>query len=221
MLASRKSQRYLIAFLTAASLWVVWLPLTRTLTGGGTYQWGVDMFNTMYRGAGLEGDYLFLVLQLVIGLTLIYMGFRNPRAPYPALLVMWHGLNLANDLFRPLVLGERNIFYGDTGRVAYDWTIVSPMLTGLMFVLALAWAVRETLSPEKFEQPQGWARRNVIFLAVFLAYLALVTFLERTGEAHGLTDMFVVPLNILAPMVIALCIMPWQTTQDSTGLPSN
>ncbi len=220
MLKSRTGQRYAVTFLTAASLWVVWLPLTRTLTGGGSYQWGVDFFNEMYRGAGLEGDYLFLILQLILGVSLIYMGFRNPRAPFPALLVIWHGLNFANDLYRPLIAGQRNIFYGDTGGVAYDWTLLSPIITGLMFLLACAWALRESVRPEAGAARAGWSSLNGVFAIGFVAYLLAVTVLERTGEAHGLTDLIVVPLNMLAPILIALCLFPWKMNQRAPAAPS-
>lgn len=212
---NRTSQRFIITFLTAMSLWTVWLPLTRTFSGGSSYQWGVEYFNVVYRGAGIEGDYLFLVLQAVIGITLIYMGFRNPRPPFAILLVGWHGLNFANDLYGPLIAGRRNIFYGDTGGVAYDWTLISPIITGTMFLLAFLWSIRETLSPEPVISQPGWQVRNAGFGGLFLAYLVVVVVLERTGEAHGLTDLIVVPLNILAPLLIALCLFPWSPNQRS------
>lgn len=209
MTFGRTTQRHAITFLTAFSLWTVWLPLTRTLTGGGSYGWGVDYFDVMYRGAGLEGHYLFLVLQAVLGIAIVYMGLRNPRAPFPALLVVWHGLNFANDVFK-LAMGELNVFYGDTGGVAFDWTLLSPLVTGGMFMIACAWALRESLRPENLPETAGWTRRNAYFLGGFAVYLAVVTMFERTGEAHGLTDLFVVSLNILAPVLLALVLFPWK-----------
>ncbi|GLQ21592.1 hypothetical protein ACFFUB_09775 [Algimonas porphyrae] len=200
--------RNIILFMTALSLWTTWLPMMRTLSGQNSYAWGVEWFNTMYRGVGWEGDWLFLVYQAILGVTILWMGFRNPKAPFAALLIVWHALPFANALYLPLIADKRNIFYGDTGGVQWDLTWVSPLVTGCAFALVFLWAVSGGVRADRHD-PVSWTRQNTQFAFIFGLYLVVVTGLEWTGPVHGLTDMFAVPLNILAPVLIALMLYPW------------
>ncbi len=199
--------RNLIMFATALSLWTVWLPMMRTLSGQNSYAWGNEYFNHMYRGQGWSGDYLFLVYQAILGVTVLWMGFRNPRAPFQVLLVIWNAIPFANALYLPLVLGQENLFIGDTGGVSWDLTWIAPMVTGALFFATLLWIGFE----RKYAcfQPPRWTTRNSKFGAAFIGCVILAIALEWMGAAHGATDMIAVPLNVLTPLLIALMFYPW------------
>ena len=72
--------RYVVLLLTTGGMWTTWLPMARTLSGQGSYAWANLWFNNPYRGDGLTGDYLFLIQQAVIGVAVLWLGLRNPRA---------------------------------------------------------------------------------------------------------------------------------------------
>lgn len=206
--------RNIILFVTAMSLWSVWLPMMRTLSGQDSYAWGMEWFNTSYRGVGWEGDYLFLIYQAILGVAILWMGFRNPKAPFTALLVFWHAVPFANSLYGPLVTGDRTILYGDTAGIEWDLTWVTPIVTGLMLFLVLLWVFKRTLPEDKTTAPT-WHRVNSRWLVLFGFYVVGVTMLEWVGPAHGVTDLIAVPLNILAPILIALMFYPWKSKEQT------
>jgi len=206
--------RNIILFLTALSLWSVWLPLIRTLSGQASYVWGVEWFNASYSGVGWEGDYLFLIYQVILGVAILWMGFRNPKAPFAALLILWHALPFANALYGPLVTGDKTVLYGDTAGIEWDLTWVMPIVTGLMLTLVLVWIFRRDPIDDGATAP-AWHRVNSRWLALFGFYIVGVTVLEWTGLAHGLTDLIAVSLNILAPILIALMFYPWKSKEQT------
>lgn len=206
--------RNVVMFMTALSMWTTWLPMMRTLSGQNSYAWGVDWFGTMYRGVGWDGHWLFLVYQAILGVAILWMGFRNARPPFATLLIIWHALPFANALYQPVIAGERNMFYGDTGGIALDLTWVSPLVTGAMLALAVAWIWVGGHRRAKAE-PSRWNSANTGLLILFGIYLVGVTILEWTGPVHGATDLIAVPLNILAPVLIALMFYPWREREAS------
>lgn len=203
--------RNIIMFATALSLWGVWLPMMRTLSGQNSYVWANEYFNTLYKGVGWSGDYLILIYQAIIGVSIIWMGFRNPRQPFQFLLIVWHSIPFLNALYIPLIAGKRNIFIGDTGGVRWDITWLTPLITGITLAIVICWLFYEQRFRKAMFARQSWSKTNTQFLLIFTAYLIGVTILEWTGDTHGATDMIAVPLNILAPTLIALMFYPWKS----------
>lgn len=209
--------RNTVMFVTALGLWTTWLPMMRTLSGQNSYAWGNEYFNTMYRGVGWSGDYLFLIYQAVLGVTILWMGFRNPRAPFKALLVIWHAIPFANALYLPFIAGQKIIFHGDTGEIRWDLTWIAPLVTGITFFVVICWIIYDRREGSPQDQTPAWTKINTRLVILFALYLVGVTILEWTGPTHGATDVIAVPLNILAPTLIALMFYPWKKKRVSTS----
>ena len=206
-MTARRWFRDAILMVTALSIWSTWLPMVRTLSGQQSYAWANDFFGVWYRGNGWSGDYLFLVHMALLGVTLLWLGFRHPRGPFKPLLLYWHLLPFANSLYVPLIEGRRNVFFGDTGGVRWDLTYVEPIGHGAVLLAVVCWLIYESGKPA-MPVPK-WSARNTLWLALTVLVLLAAVVLEWTGVAHGATDMIAVPLNIITPVLIGLSVYPW------------
>jgi hypothetical protein len=200
--------RLVLLDLTALTMIFAWLPFWRCVMDGTSYEWGNNYFGQMYQGAGLHGDFLFLAYQLLLGLTVLWLGNRGARAPFAALLVVWHGILAGSALHGALTAREPLMFHGDTLGVHLDITFVAPAIYGLIFLLALLWAVRETgLRPARLAL--RWGPVNTVLSVVVLALLGAGYYLLSTGEPHGETDGIGVVVTIVNLFVLNYALRGW------------
>ncbi len=63
---------------TGVVMTLVWLPLLRGPMDGPSYQWA---WSPGLRGSGVGGDYWVVVLTAVLGLSVLWLGWRGARRP--------------------------------------------------------------------------------------------------------------------------------------------
>jgi hypothetical protein len=86
-----KPDRLLRAILiwTMLTLIIVWLPLVRGLMDGDSYQWGNSFWGMQIGGSGVGGDYWLLVVQAILGIAVLYLGWRGAQQPFHWLVLLW------------------------------------------------------------------------------------------------------------------------------------
>lgn len=178
--------RILSAWLLLVTL-VGWLPLIRSLFDGDTYEWGSGRwFGTVFRGAGLEGDLWFLALKTSVGLTVVVALLRRwlPVAAYLALAVA--SLHFASDIHTLMTIDEPLIFHGDTLGVRANITVITPIVSAVALLTALA--LLASLKGVLRTGPQPLAPSNRRAVWVLSAVLPIQFVLLRFGEPHGASD---------------------------------
>lgn len=204
-----KPDRLLKAILiwTVFSLLFVWLPLVRGVMDGDNYQWGNSFFGFDFGGRGVQGYYWILLLQALLGLAVLVLGWRGARKPFPWLLLLWHILLGAQAIYNSLKFPEEYRFRGDTLGVDVSLAWVGPLLFGGFALLSIWWVIRHVNTPTR-AAPE-WRRANVILLSIAVILLPIQFILLRFGEQHGTNDQIGVILTMLQLVIINLGLYPW------------
>ena len=193
---------------TVITMIVVWLPFVRGLMDGDSYRWGNIFWGMQIGGAGVHGDYWLLVLQVLFGLTLLYLGWRGARQPFHWLLLLWHvplGMQAINEA---LTSPEDYRFRGDTLGVDLSLSWVGPLFFGGFALLSLFWVVRDLRrTREKVEL--DWNRVNRVLLLIALGLLPVQFVLLRFGVPHGPRDQVGVILTMMQWVLINFALFPW------------
>lgn len=205
-----KPDRLLKAILiwTMFTLLIVWLPLVRGLMDGDSYRWGSSFWGFRVGGHGVHGHYWLLLLQALLGITLLYLGWRGAQQPFHWLLLLWHiplGIQATYDALRS---PEDYRFRGDTLGVDVSLAWVGPLLFGGFALLSILWVVRNLpRAPEQVAPP--WTSANRILLLIVLIIIPIQFVLLRFGEPHDTTDQIGVILTMVQWLLINLALFPW------------
>jgi hypothetical protein len=197
---------------------IVWLPLIRGLMDGATYEWGVSFLGKQFGGKGLSGDYWFLLLEAIIAIAVVYLGWRGARQPFPWLLLLWNVSGLLNASYLAIRFPEEYRFQGDTLGVDISVAWIGPVFWGLLTLLSILWMVGN-LKAGITKEPARWARTNWLLLLIAAAMLPLQFVLLRFGEPHGLRDQVGVVLTMLQWLILNLSFVQWQSgrLEESAG----
>jgi hypothetical protein len=198
---------------TAITLLLIWLPLVRGVMDGQSYAWGLSLWGPNFSGRGIEGDYWFVVLAAVVGLGLLYLGWRGAKPPFHWLLLMWHLPLAAGVTILSLRQAEDLRFRGDTLGIDVSLAWIGPLLFGGFALLALMWVVRDLRLRRQRSAPP-WNRMNRALLATVIALIPAQFVLLRFGEPDGTADQAGVILTILQWVLLNLAFVPWQTRGD-------
>jgi hypothetical protein len=195
--------RNLALYFVAFTFITAWLPLVRSVLDGPTYQWGADYFGQRVAGAGLGGDFWFLIIQGAIALAMIHLGFRRPGALSYALLIGWLGFNLANVVHAYFFQDGGIEFHGDTLGVAVNITIVAIVLFGggLIAALAAAWLEHTNgKRPPRF----AWTGLNTALLGAAIALAPIQFLLLRYAVGRETEDQIGVILTLLQWLLLVI-----------------
>jgi hypothetical protein len=192
---------------------VVYLPLVRCLMDGDSYRWGMSWFGYNFRSSGISGDLWVLVLQAVVVLALLDLGWGGGSRVFPWVLVGWHGLLTGNAVHGAIRDPDGLRFRGDTLGIDVSLTWVAPLLLGAFLLLALYWMLRKTRAADGARRI--WTRRNTVLLSLALCVLPVQFVLLRFGEPHATTDEIGVLLTMAQWVLIAAALYPWKTARLS------
>lgn len=195
--------RNLALYFVAFTFITAWLPLVRSVLDGASYQWGADYFGHRLSGAGLGGDFWFLVVQGAIALAILYLGFRRPGAVSYTLLLGWLGFNLANVLHAYFFQDGGIEFHGDTLGVAVNITVLAIVLFGggLVAALAAAWLEHANSNhPPRF----AWTGLNTTLLAVAVVLMPIQFALLRNAVGQETQDQIGVILTMLQWLLLVI-----------------
>lgn len=206
-IAYRKSQLpyQLLLFITGITFMLVWLPLLRCLMDGRSYHWGTTFYGQQLSSAGLSGDYLFLVVQLLFFAALFYAFFwvKN-RAIFYILLGVWFFNTLGNFLFSIIQEGDTQ-FHGDTLNVHISLSSIVLTLS-IITIACMAWVIRNDRKQTETAIP--WGRRNRLLALLLLGPLPIQFILFATGKPHGTTDQIAVIMAIAQALLIPFIFEP-------------
>jgi hypothetical protein len=194
---------------TALTLLLTWLPLVRGVMDGESYQWGAVFWGRQFRGYGIHGDYWVLVLQAVLGLALLYLGWRGAQRPFHWLLLLWHIPWAVQAFHEAFTSPEDFRFRGDTLGVDISLAWVGPLFFGGFALLSIFWVVRD-LRRRREKVIIDWTRANRIFFFLALGLLPIQFILLRFGEPHGPRDQAGVILTMVQWLLINWALIPWK-----------
>lgn len=197
--------RTLKVLLILASLTTLffWLPVIRGAFDGSTYIWGLFGFS----GNGLKGDYWFVLLGAIFGLTIQVLGWRGARMPVHFLLTGWFLFLAAGAIYLAVQFPQSFRFQGDTLGIDFSMAWFAPLLFGTAVIASIWW-----LWTDMRKKPENkiltWGRKNTIGVICLLALLPVQFLLLRSGTPHGISDQIGVILTILQWLLIGLAIRP-------------
>jgi len=190
---------------TVVTLVFVWLPLVRGAMDGVSYAWGTSYWGRSVGGVGVGGDYWLLVVQMVVGLAILWLGWRGARPPLHALLLIWHGVLGSSAVYSAVTDPDQYRFRGDTLGIDVAW--VGPLLFGGFFLLSLLWVTMDRRRVGSKSKP-AWSRTNASWLGLLLLLLPVQFLLLRFGDVHGPTDQFGVVLTIIQCLLLGRIFRP-------------
>jgi hypothetical protein len=207
-----KPDRLLKAILiwTMLTLIIVWLPLVRGLMDGNNYQWANSFWGMQLGGSGIHGDYWILLAQAVVGIAVLYLGWRGARQPFHWLLLLWLIPLAVQSCYDSYTAPEDYRFRGDTLGVDVSLAWVGPVLYGGFALLAILWVIRD-LRSERLKVSPDWSRLNRVLLLIAVVLLPIQFVLLRFGEQHGPRDQVGVILTMLQWVLINLSFVPWSS----------
>lgn len=186
-----------------------WLPLVRALMDGTSYQWGTRYFELQFTGAGLTGDLWLLVAQTLLGVWLLYRGWRDPSPPFAAVLLLWFGLLAAHSVYSAATTPQQYRFEGATLGVNVSLAALAPLLHATAFVLAGWWVTRQRRVRASPGRPR-WTTTNARIGSVVVLHFPVQFVLLRTGQGQETTDVVGVLLTIAQWLLISAALYPWR-----------
>ena len=187
---------------------IVWLPLVRGLMDGDSYQWGYAFWGWQASSHGITGDYWLVVLQAIVGIVLLYLGWRGAKQPFHWLLLLWHFSLATQAIYNSVTSPEDYRFRGDTLGVDVSLAWVGPAVFGCFALLSLLWVIRDLKRSHGRIAPE-WTRANRILLLIAVGLLPIQFLLLRYGVQHGPGDQVGVVLTMLQWLIMNLGLYPW------------
>lgn len=188
---SRLLVRRLLTLLLALSVLPYWAVTARAILDDDTVHWGFDLMHARIAGVDTLGDFGFLALILLFGVSLVYLGWTRGGWTFTVGALGWFGLRLVNALDSALA-GEivlRSGFWGAS--LNLSWPLAA--WNGVAVLLALVWAVTLVRKGVPEEQaaytPQS---RHLTLTALALVPVALVLF--RLNALQNLTNLLAIVL---------------------------
>ncbi|WP_019670540.1 hypothetical protein [Eudoraea adriatica] len=187
-----KKLKFLL-ILTSFTFATSWLPFIRGIADGESYQWGASLFGNVFYGKGISGDFYYVVLNVIIGLMLMYSFYwiKN-RIAFYLLLILWYGSMIANSFFE-VFAGEGYMFHGDTLNIHLDLSFI---VIPLMIVVG-TFVVYVILEDRKYSFVAKGTKKNKFWAMLLLTPIPLQAVLFSMGEPHGLTDKIGVIIALL------------------------
>ena len=193
---------------TVLTFVIVWLPLVRGLMDGDSYQWGYSFWGWQASSHGIRGDYWLVVLQAILGVVLLYRGWRGAKQPFHWLLLLWHFSIDTQAIYNSETSPEDYRLRGDTLGVDVSLAWVGPVVFGGFALLSLLWVIRDMKKSRERLAPE-WTSVNRIVLLIAAGLLPFQFVLLRYGVQHGLRDQVGVILTMLQWVLLNLGLYPW------------
>lgn len=182
--------RFSLLFLFIIQYSNVYRVTMRSLYEGGDFEWmqtwGVTLLGeerTMrIMGNGYEGHFLIMLLFGILFTVIVFMIIRrSDDILSKVLLVLYTGILTVKEVMLSIAYGNQYKITGETFRLQLDYSIMGPLLSIVIFGLAIWWAVRQqhTGNLGKVSVKVSW----IIWLLSIPCFLFL-----RLGEQHDLTD---------------------------------
>ena len=183
----------LLLILTSLTFATSWLPFIRGISDGESYQWGTTFFGKLFYGSGTGGDFYYVLLNVAIGLGLMYTFYWvRRRNLFYLLLIIWYGSMIANSFYEVFV-GEGYMFHGDTLNVHLDLSfIIIPLM---IFLGALV--VNVIIEDRKHSFLVKATKKNKFWATLLLVPIPGQVVLFYMGEPHGITDKIGVIIALL------------------------
>jgi len=186
---------------TSLTFLLAWLPFVRCVMDGDSYTWGLGWWGFETGGTGLSAQYWLLVVEVLLGVTILWLGSRGARMPFHWLLLAWHTALFTSFTYASVTNPEDFRFRGDTAGIDFSIAWVGPLFTGVFLSLSVFWVVRDLRTPGP-RQVASWSRANTIWLGSLIALLPIQFVLLRFGPASGKTDLIGVVLIIAQWMLL-------------------
>ena len=202
--AARRIHVLLMSWLTLTFL-TAWLPLLRGAMDGASYEWGAGLFGLRFAGAGLSGDYGFVIVKAAIALAFLSFGWRRPNGGFRPALVAWLALGLADTLYSVAAAPGDFRFRGDTLGIDISLVVMAPALDAAWLLLGTAWALRAPPLPVP-----PLVRSNMVLLAAAALLLPIQYVLLSSGGGQDPNDVVGVLLTIAGWFLFSAGLGLWR-----------
>ena len=181
-----------------------WLPLIRSAFDGSSYEWATSYFGHDFSGKGLTGDYWLVIVKVILGLAILFLGWRGARNPFGYLLIGWQIFGFGDSVFSAVTKPEDFRFRGDTLGVDVSLAWVAPALYGVALSLSVWWYVKERKN--RLTVDPGWSSANTRWMIMLSALLPVQFFLLRNGGPNTTMDQIGVLLTIVQWFLIPFAL---------------
>jgi len=201
----RSTTHTILLFIVSFTFLVVWLPFVRSLFDGVSYHWGRDYFGYQLSGDGINTNYIFLILEVILYTSIFYgIYWMKNRKLLFALVGVWLVHIFGNLLYEGL-MGEM-MFHGDALNVHLDLTYLVLILTLVsLFLIIISWKKESAFSSPGI----SWNKRNKLMAMIILGPLPVQLVLLQMGEPQQTTDQIGVVISIVQALAIPFIFLPY------------
>ncbi len=192
---------------TSLTFLIAWLPFLRCVMDGDSYTWGLGWSGIEAGGTGVSAQYWLPVVEVALGVTILWLGCRGARMPFHLLLLAWHAALFTSFTYASVTNPEDFRFQGDTAGIDFSLAWVGPLFTGGFLAASIFWVVRDLRKPGP-RQVAPWSRTNTIRLGSLIALLPIQFVLLRFGPVGGTTDVIGVIIIIVQWMLLTDALKP-------------
>jgi hypothetical protein len=196
--------------LTAVTMIVVWLPFIRGLMDGPSYEWGSTFLGKTFGGKGVGGQYWLIVIEAVVAIGIVFLGWRGAGSPFHWLLLIWNLPAAVNAFYNAINFPEDYRFKGDTLGVDVSVAWIGPVFWGILAVMSIFWVWRD-LKSGRNSSPPTWTRTNTIFLGIVIALLPVQFLLLHFGGPTDIKDPIGVILTMIQWIILNLSFVSWRS----------
>lgn len=182
---------------------VVWLPTIRGLMDGDSYPWGLTFLGYDYGGRGVHGQYWIVLLEAVVGIAIMYLGWRGARPPFHWLLLLWNISGAINSIYNSIKFPDDYRLQGDTMGIDVSIAWVAPLFWSVLTVLSIVWIVRSRKISEMRAQVP-WGRTNTVLMSIAIGLLPVQFVLLRFGPPLSAMDQAGVILTLTQWVILNL-----------------
>lgn len=208
---ARRLHVLLMSWLTLTFL-TAWLPSVRSLMDGPSYEWAGTLLGYSFSGAGLAGDYPFVLIKAAFGLAFLFFGWRHPNGGFRLGLVLWMALMLTDTLVNVIASPGNFRIRGDTLGIDISLAVVVPALDAAMLALASYWALRAPALPVP-----PLARANFVMLGTAAALLPPEYALLSTGRGQDAFDVMGVLLTMAGWALLSFGLGLWRLPRPASA----
>jgi hypothetical protein len=196
----------LLTFIISITFMIVWLPFLRAIFDGESYHWGTNYFGYMIHGAGVNSDFIFVIIQLLFYVALAFsMYWIQNRKVFYGLLLVWF-TNVFGNLLYDIVANGDTMFHGDTLNVHISITWIVVPLSALALIL-IFFVIKQDIDQKEVSIEWNAMNRNLAYF--ILGPLVIQAILFAVGEPHATTDEIGVIISLVQNFALPFIVRPY------------
>lgn len=185
-----------------------WRLMVRGLFEGDEFSW--SYFGLA--GRGTSGGFGVIVFLVLMGIGMLYLGWRKANKLFRVLAFVWVSMLTASSVL--LVLSDPGAeLVAETIGISVPYGLLILPFDLLFFVLTTVWLISSRGRAAPQPGRAGWTRKNFMYLCFVIALFPLEYVCLNSGAQHDAFDKLGVGLTFIQWILINASLYPWNSSR--------